>query len=530
MAVTPYSDIRFLGRSKLYTYLTEEQTLGDDAVELIREDLVNYVLPLHYSNAVECKYLIEYYAGYHPNIAHRDKPTRSDVDNRITINYAKSATRDIVSYFLGKPIENVQREDRFREAVNDFNESLDAENKQKVDIEIATNQSICGVGYKGNFTEATPMNGTHLNLQSLDPVTTFVVHSPNPEEGALYCGTHYTTPPNPEDNSSKTIYTIYTKNRKITYVSKGSGGTFSTIGLEADGEPVPMSLDGYLPIVMYPNSILMIGDWESELSMMDALDKLGSDSVNDIEQFVNSILLAQGFEMTPDALQMLEEKKLLNIPDIPQGVQVVVKYIAEQLDSENISTLREWLESTMRIIIGVPDRKNRGGGGADTGNAVYLRDGWQDIDLVAKSKEDFFVEAERQSLGACLSILQSYNEVSKELSLQDVEIKFTRTKQANILAKVQAFTMLVGSEFPIAPADALDMVDLTTNVNDVIMRATEFQDEKNERDIELQVALETALADIQKEYNSDSQSSGASASQISTKQPDDNGNKRKGTE
>lgn len=469
--------MRFTGRQRLYTYLTEEQLEGPDAAELIREDLIQWVIPFHYFNAIEEQYLFDYYTGYHPAIAEREKDVRGEINNKIVMNYAKSFTRDIVAYFLGKPIQYVQRSDEKREAATTLSNAFDAENKNLVDYNIATNMSVCGLGYRGVFPEKEGKNGTHISLVSLDPRETFVVWSPDRAVGQLYCGTYYSTPPHPFTQESKTVYTIYTKTKKYVFESPGMVGAMTYTDMQLVDEQ-PASLGGNLPIIEYQNSMFAMGDWESELTTMDALDKLTSDSLNDIEQFVNSILLAQGFELTEETLTNLENNKMLNIPDVPPGVQVVVKYIAEQLDNQNVESLRDWLEATMRTIVGVPDRKQRGGGGADTGDAVFLRDGWQDIDLVAGSKEQFFIDADRASLATCLYIMQTFNEIDKNVKVEDIEIKFSRTKQANLQAKAQAYSTMVGAAAPIAPEDALEFADLTNNVSDVIMRQEQFMQQK----------------------------------------------------
>lgn len=481
-------ELRFTGRQRLYTYLTQEQLDGDQAASLLREDLIQWVIPFHYFNMTEEQYLFDYYAGLHPKIHERTKSTRPEINNKIVMNYAKSFSRDIVAYFLGKPIQYVQQDSKFRDDAEKLQDAFDSESKNLVDYNIAMNMSICGLGYRGVFAEKEPRNGTHMSIVSLDPRETFVVWSPDRAVGQLYCGTFYSTPPHPFTQESETIYTIYTKNKKFVFKSPGMIGNMTYTDMELVYEG-PASLGGNFPIIEYQNSMNAMGDWESELSIMDTLDKLTSDSMNDVEQFVNSILLAQGFDLTPETLTVLQDEKMLNIPDVPPGVQVVVKYIAEQVNGENVESLRDWLESTMRAIVGVPDRKQRGGSGADTGDAVFLRDGWQDIDLVAGSKEQFFIDADRQALATCLYIMQTFNEIGKEVTPQDIQIKFSRTKQANLQAKAQAYSTMVGAAAPIAPEDALEFADLTNNVSDVIIRGEEYAQKKMEETAKAQQAF-----------------------------------------
>ena len=474
-----FPDLRFLGRHRLYTYLTPEEIEGSEGSEKIRLDLEQFIMPLHFFNAAEEDFLINYYGGYHPNIIKRVKETRGDIDNKVILNYAKAFTRDIVSYFLGKPIQYVQREQQFREAAQKISYAFDSESKNLVDYNIATDMSICGVGYRGVFPEKEPKNGTHVSIVSLDPRFTFVVYSPDRTIGPLYCGTFYCTPPAPFAQETKTVYKVYTKTKEYVFEAPGFGGLVSVTGLELVSAK-DSNLGGNLPIIDYPNTWMMMGDWESEIALMDALDKLSSDAVNDVEQFVNSILLAQGFELDEATLTSLEKNKILNIPDIPPGVEVVVKYIAEQLDSEGVEKLRNFLEATLRSIVGVPDRNGRGSAGnrAETGDAVYLQDGWQDIDLVAGAKEKFFIDADRRALATMIYIMQTFNELEKGIEAKDIEIKFSRTKQVNLQAKAQAYSTMVGAAAPIDPSDALEFADLTNNVSDVVERSKTFAQER----------------------------------------------------
>lgn len=477
----------YCGRIRLYSNLTDKDLNDSDGAEKLKTELIEWILPRHIVNRERELFLMQYYCGYHPNIMTREKVIRPDVNNKIAINYGKSFTRDIVSYLLGKPVQYVKREDEYGEAIKKLGDALDAESKDMVDFQIATNMSVCGVGYRGVFAEKEPTNGTHMKIVSLEPWDTFVVWSPDKAVGQVYCGTFYVTPPEPNTLTCKIVLTVYTRMKKYVFESEGAYESFSVTGLELVEES-DSYLGGNFPIIEYPNSVMMIGDWESEIGIMDAIDKLNSDDLNDIEQFVNSILLAQGFEMDEETMEQLEVNKVLNVKDVPPGVNVVVKYIAEQVSADNVSSLRDWLESTMRVVVGVPDRKQRGGGGADTGDAVYLRDGWQDIDLVAAAKEKFFIDADRKSLATMLYIMNTFGEI-EDVQAKDVAIKFSRTKQANLQAKAQAYSTLVGAAAPIAPQDALEFSDLTNNVQDVIMRSEEFSRQKMEEAAKAQQAF-----------------------------------------
>lgn len=477
----------YTGRIKLYTGLTSEEVRGANAATLIGEDLEQCILPVHMFNVGEMNYLYDYHSGYHHNVATRVKETRQEINNKVTINFAKAFTRDITSYLLSKPIDYVQRDTENREHIGKLNHILDAENKDLVDDELSTDMSIVGIGYRGIFTDPQKKNGSSIKLSHLDPRTTFVVHSANQDEGALYAVTFYTAPKRADSEEQSTFYTVYTPTKKIQYKSTGPTALPATpiVGGLTLVSQSDFSYGGRLPIIEYYNNSIRSGDWESELSIMDAIDKLGSDSINDIEQFVNSILYIAGIELDDDSFQMIQEQKVLNVSQIPPQTRPEVKYIAEQLDSSSLEALREYLESILRSIVGVPDRKSRGGGGGDTGDAVFMRDGWQDMDLVASAKEKFFIKSDRDSIDAILYVLKTHGEIDGSLNVEDIEIKFSRNKHSNVQAKAQAYSTMVSSKHPIDPFDALAFADLTNDLEDVIMRSDEYAEKQLERQIRI---------------------------------------------
>lgn len=472
--ITNIPSDKLTGRQRLYTDL-DPDTITEDA---LRKDLLR-VIPQHAYNRQQIRFLQEYHRGYHPAIEGRIKSTRKDIDNKITVNYPTSFTRDIVGYFLGKPIEHIHRKGRHRSQMETLRQALIAENKTQVDYEISTDASICGVGYSGTFAEKVPLNGTHLKYIRLDPLNTAVVYSTDPTKGAVYAFTMFENAPQVIGGGSPTgvttTYRVYTRKVCYTYEDMTTNGTDVLMGsdLKLISE-LAYKLGPSLPIQERRNNMTLLGDWEVAISLMDALDAAVSDGVNDIEQTVNSILVAIGCDLSEEVYKKLNAQGMLNIPatnNAPGAIQPTIDFIGKPMDASVGEAIRDYLEATMRIIVGVPDRKTRGGGGGDTGDAVFMRDGWQDIDLVASSKEPYYIEGEREALANIIYILNTYDEKVGSLKAEDIEIHFNRNKRVNLQTKAQVFQTLIATG--IAPEDAMDIADLTTNVSDVIMRMRE---------------------------------------------------------
>ena len=157
-----------------------------------------------------------------------------------------------------------------------------------------------------------------------------------------------------------------------------------------------------------------------------------------------------------------------------------------------ISNLREYLEEAYKIIIGIPDRKTRGGGGGDTGDAVKLRDGWADIEIVARIKESYFKIAKKKQIAVAIKILQLLGMARIDFKTIDLDVKFTRNKNDNLQTKAQAYSTLHGTK-TLDPADSLEICDMTTDVVEVIDRGKKYWEEVAEKNLELQKKTQEIL-------------------------------------
>ena len=157
-----------------------------------------------------------------------------------------------------------------------------------------------------------------------------------------------------------------------------------------------------------------------------------------------------------------------------------------------IGNLREYLEEAYKTIIGIPDRKTRSGGGGDTGDAVKLRDGWADIEIVARIKESYFKIAKKKQIAVAIKILQLLGLANIDFKTIDLDVKFTRNKNDNLQTKAQSFSTLHGTK-TLDPADALEMCDMTTDVVEVIDRGRKYWDNVAEQNLQLQKRTQEVL-------------------------------------
>ena len=252
---------------------------------------------------------------------------------------------------------------------------------------------------------------------------------------------------------------------------------------------------GLNPITMIENSLFLTGDWEQAISVMEATNQVASDSLNDIEGTIKALLVVIGAEFADDdddaSLNKVKQNRILTLTRASGDTSNLdAKFIAPQLDSTSTQNIREYLEEARNIITGIPDRSNNSSGG-DTGLAVLNRDGWTDIEIVARLKELFFKKGKKQQLAVGIKILQMLDLIQDDLSVINIDLIIGRHSQDNLQTKTQAFSTLVATG-ELATIDCLELSNLTNKTREMVERGKEAKKERQEEAI--QMAKESAEA------------------------------------
>lgn len=448
------------GRSKIVTEYKSTDLL--DAGKLA--NLINTTMLEHLANKSEIDYLVNYKKGVQP-ILQKTKLVRPEVNNTLVVNHAQMITRNIIGYFLGTPIQYIQNGDTdLKDEIDLLNRLVAYEDKASVDKEIGEFQSICGTAYRIVYTDGAYPDEVPFEEKALNPATTYVVYENTIAEKPVCGVTYYTLLGEKGESIGVKIY-VYT-GFGLYEIRTGVEGF---VGSDSIFEFKPYNVGG-VPIIEYPNNQWRIGDWELCIGLMDAINKLDSGRLDDIDQVVQSLLVFINADIDSDTYAQMREQGAVMLKN-NTGNQSSVETIQNTLDQGGMNLFSQEMESLLYALIGIPDRNNRAGGGGDTGQAVELRDGWADLEVVARNKELSWKKSEKQSLRIILSIMN--NALGSKMSLLDIDIKFSRNKNNNLLVKTQAYSTLLATK-TLSPQDCLTIVDLVSDVNEYISRGKSF--------------------------------------------------------
>lgn len=443
------------GRKIIYS--SAEQINADNIVEELGK-----ALAIHWQNRREINYLDRYYRGDQP-ILYRQKVVRPEINNRTVENHALEIVRFMTAQNFGEPVQYVSRKDdeNITKMVDDLNDLMSTIDKSAYDIELGEWQSICGTAYRFVWVEG--VDDTPFEINTLNPKDVFIVYSSRYGNKPLM--------------SVQQIRTTEGRNRYICYTDKWY--------YEIENSKIDITktkVNGFfkIPVIEYPNNSRRLSDIEIVITMLDTLNKIQANRIDGIEQFVQAFMKFVNCDI--DENKFLEMCQLGAIKvKAQQGVQADVSMITSELKQDQTQIAKDDVYKNILIIEGMPNREQNTGG--DTGQAVYLRNGWDFAEQRAKLDEPIFVRSEKQFLRIALYTLNTLGSSSIKLKLQDIDVKVTRNKTDNMLVKAQALIYLL--EKGIHPKIAIKTCDLWGDPEKVYVQSKEYLDAKYKTDSEL---------------------------------------------
>ena len=263
-------------------------------------DYVHMFLEHHYNHQVaRISTLQRYYEGDNDIHYWKSDKSKNRADNRIASGHPRYITTMRVGYSLGKGIQYLynsptdepgvdnEQADVLMQQINEFNQEVDEEYIEKT---LKKSLSVTGRAFELLYTttsmKADGKQNVNVELTVLDPANAFVVYDTNIHQNSLFGVYYYLV-----NFNDKPMYyvTAYTDTKVYHYEPISSIGAKLTLS----GEPEEHFF-GRVPITEYSNNDERLGDWESDLDLIDSYDKAISEMANSEEDFSNATLVVNG--------------------------------------------------------------------------------------------------------------------------------------------------------------------------------------------------------------------------------------------
>jgi SPP1 family phage portal protein len=366
------------------------------------------------------RYLHDYYMGDQP-ILYREKAVRPEINNKTVENHALEIVRFKAGQTYGEPIQYVSRkkDENINKAVDALNDYMRDAHKQARDIELGIWQSSVGTAYKATL-KAGNNNPVPFRIHVPTPLNTIVVYSQGDGRDML------------------SIQQLKDENEQQYYLCFSEDKYF----IIKNGRITKTDYNGFggIPITEYPNNPDRLSDIEITITALDQINKMQSDRMNGIEQFVQAFMLFKNCEISKEEFIEMSQLGAIQVKDSGQANKSDVKLMTAELNQEQTQVSKDDVYRQVLVVEGMPDRQQNTGG--DTGQAVYLRNGWDFAEQRARLDEPFIIEAEKKHCQIVLNVIkQTANDVP--LTVRDFDVKITRNSTDNMLVKAQSLEYLL---------------------------------------------------------------------------------------
>ena len=380
---------------------------------------------IHNRNRTLIDYLYRYYKGDQP-ILYREKLVRPEVNNKVVENHALETVKFKAGQIYGEPIQYVCKKKKASEKINEqvdrFNDYLDEANADARNIQLGIYQSAVGTAYKAilredEWTENGDLPPFRIFIPS--PQDVYIVYSNATGKPMLSVQIL-------KDEDNQQYYQCYSSRQYF----KIQNAVVTESGINGFGG---------IPIVEYPNNHDRLSDIEIAITMYDAINKYQSDRLNGVEQFVQALMKFKNCEIDESEFVKMIKLGAVSVKDVGNGTQSDVDLMTAELNQSESQVAKDDIYNNMLIVEAMPNRQSNTGG--DTGNAVYLRNGWDFAERDAKLVEAHTKEAEKASARIILNIIRKTS-MDVNISTRDFDVKITRNPTDNMLVKAQALDYL----------------------------------------------------------------------------------------
>lgn len=445
---TKQLEFRFHRESRLRYRVEGLADLEADNYSLLRD----YIAHHEEIQRPRIQELYDYAEGNNHEISKVGRRREEDMaDARAVHNFGKAIASFKQGYLVGNPIRvDYEDDDATDKALKELSQLNDF---HQLNRDLILDLSKVGRAYdliyraKDDTTRAV----------KLDPLGTFVIFDMTLENHSVAGVRYYQKS---QFDESKKIVELYTSERIITFEYDGD---LKEIG------SVPHAF-GLVPITEYLNTGNGMGDYETELSLIDLYDSAQSDTANYMQDLSDAILAVFGRISFPDNvdtdekqikfMKQMRKARFMNFePSVDHNGKegsVDAKYLYKQYDVNGTEAYKKRVVNDIHKFTNTPDMTDENFSGVQSGEAMK----WKVFGL-DQERVDMQALFER-SLKRRYRLIATVSTLLKEIKGFDVaklKVTFTPNLPKSLQEKIEAFQALGGELSKETAMRITDIVD-----------------------------------------------------------------------
>ncbi len=318
--------------------------------------------------------LYDYSEGNNHTISIQQRRSEQDMaDTRIIHNFGKSISVFKQGYLVGKPIQ-VEYDDGEDNSTTDevLKEIAKVNSFHDLNRMLVLDLSKVGRAYDLVYRSMEDVT----KVKRLDPLNTFVIYD-NTLEDKMLAGVRYYSV-GLSDNK-KHFIDVYVKD--VIYKCQMIEGVITELAIEPH-------MFNDVPITEYLNTAEGMGDYESELSLIDSYDAVQSDTANYMTDTSDAILAIFGQVAFPDDvlgdnkkqieyMRKMRRARLLQLkpPVDINGTEgkVDAKYLYKQYDVNGVEAFKKRIVNDIHKYTNTPDMTDTNFSGIQSGEAMKYK-------------------------------------------------------------------------------------------------------------------------------------------------------------
>ena len=394
--------------------------------------------------------LFNYYNSNNDTILKKTKADPHLPNNKVVHPYATYITNTLTGYFMGDGVSYASVDDEA--GVDELRMILEYSDEQDENVELAKQASVFGLGIELLYIDEDGL----VRIKYIDPREAVLLYE-DTLESALVAALRY--------------YKVYDYIQEH-YFYKVEVYTNKEVRLyHADELLSSLVLDdtighyfGQCPLVVYQNNAENRGDFEGVLSLIDAYDKMESDSLDDFDYFVDAYLTLQGLNADSEDIAKMKEDRVILLDQDSKA-----EWLTKGDNGSNADSIKTRIDKDIHKFAQVPDMTDEAFAGNASGVAIKYKT--MPMENLVAVKERKFKKGLQKRIELIFTILSLKGSA---YDWRGIDITFTRNLPTN---ESELANMVATLDGIVSNATLLSQLPFVEDVDDELDRIKQQKEE-----------------------------------------------------
>lgn len=420
-------------------------------------------------------------------ILDKTRPHGEDINNIVLSPHLSAMIDWKAGYVVGNPIKYAQSKNTQTDDITVLNKYIRNSNKQSIDSEVLKWAYATGFGYYFIQPKTENFNVKHeapFDIYAMEADSCAKVYSSYLGNRPLF-DVLYTNYEKIDERGGVKIYSvlsIYLPYAMYVYETV-NGSDFALVDTQERG------IYRKLPLVekKYSHGIGIVS---KSRYLQNAIDRIASDSVDNIQDIVNevwvflNVVLGKTTKEKTENFRAMKKAGAVEIHSANPQITADVKTISTKLNLDNVLKVRQVLLREMYDCVGVPIASSDISSGNVTKGGGEVANGYENAYNRALDDKNSFITADNELLERMIFICHNTPDCSlDELFASEIEIKYCFNMTDNMLTKSQSYVNFVEKGMPPSMAGEITKIFTDAEAQGKIVEDNILKQKEQEKEI-----------------------------------------------